>query len=85
MRSFQLPLAELTYRRLRDAARQATQPATAIARYAIESWLRQGRKAMLHEAIATYAAQMGSGRHRRSRGGAGAEARRRLQALADLA
>ena len=46
------------YRRLRDAARQAKQPATAIARYAIESWLRRERKAMLHEAIATYAGKM---------------------------
>ena len=48
-------LPEPTYRRLRDAARRAKQPATAIARYAIESGLRQERKAMLHEAIATYA------------------------------
>jgi len=58
MRNFHLPLPESTYRRLRDAARQAKQPATAIARYAIESWLRQERKTMLHEAIATYAAKM---------------------------
>ena len=53
VRNFHLPLPEPTYRRLRDAARQAKQPATAIARYVIESWLRQERKAMLHEAIAS--------------------------------
>lgn len=58
VRNFHLPLPEPTYRRLRDAARQAKQPATAVARYAIESWLRQQRKAMLHEAIAAYAAKM---------------------------
>ena len=58
VRNFHLPLPEPTYRRLRDAARQAKQPATALARSAIESWLRQERKAMLHEAIATYAARM---------------------------
>jgi len=29
-----------------------------VARYAIESWLRQQRKAALHEAIATYAAEV---------------------------
>ena len=58
VRNFHLPLPEQTYRRLRDAARQAKQPATSIARYAIESWLRQERKAMLHEAIASYAAKM---------------------------
>lgn len=58
VRNFHLPLPEPTYRRLRDAAKQAKQPATAIARYAIESWLRQERKAMLHQAIATYAEKM---------------------------
>ena len=58
VRNFHLPLPEPTYRRLREAARQAKQPATAVARYAIESWLRQERKAMLHEAIAAYAANM---------------------------
>jgi hypothetical protein len=58
VRNFHLPLPEPTYRRLRDAARQANQPATAVARYAIESWLRQERKAMLHEAIASYATKM---------------------------
>ena len=58
VRNFHLSLPEPTYRRLRDAARQAKQPATAIARYAIESWLGRARKAMLHEAIATYAEKM---------------------------
>jgi hypothetical protein len=58
MRNFHVPLPEPTYRRLRDAARQAKQPATTLATYAIESWLRQDRKAMLYEAIATYAAKM---------------------------
>ena len=58
VRNFHLPLPEPTYRRLRTAARQAKQPATAVARYAIENWLRQERKAMLHEAITTYAAKM---------------------------
>jgi len=58
LRNFHLPLPEPTYRRLRAAARQAKQPATAIARYAIESWLRRERKAMLREAVATYAAKM---------------------------
>src|SRR2546425_9535553 len=51
VRNFHLPLPEPTYRRLRDAAQRANQPATVVARYAIESWLRQQRKAALHEAV----------------------------------
>ena len=58
VRNFHLPLPEPTYRRLREAARQAKQPATVLARSAIESWLRHERKVMLHEAIATYATRM---------------------------
>src|SRR5438132_10792299 len=42
----------------RSAAQRANQPATVVARYAIESWLRQQRKAALHEAIAAYAAEV---------------------------
>src|SRR2546426_10671709 len=58
VRNFHLPLPEPTYRRLRDAAQRANQPATVVARYAIESWLRQQRKAALHETIAAYAAEV---------------------------
>jgi len=58
VRNFHLPLPEPTYRRLREAADQANQPATVVARYAIEAWLRQQRKAALHEAIAAYAAEV---------------------------
>lgn len=58
VRNFHLPLSEPTYRRLREAADQANQPATVVARYAIETWLREQRKAALREAIAAYAAKM---------------------------
>ncbi len=58
VRNFHLPLPESLYRRLRDAATKADQPATTVARYAIESWLRQQRKAMVREAIAAYAAEV---------------------------
>ena len=57
-----LPLPEPVYRRLRDAAEQTKQPATTLARYAIESWLRQRRKTMVREAIAAYAADVGGSR-----------------------
>src|SRR5262249_10800470 len=56
LRNFHLPLPEPLYRRLRDAAERTNQPATTVARHAIETWLRQHRKAMVREAIAVYAA-----------------------------
>jgi len=59
LRNFHLPLPEDVYRALRDEAAAAKQPATAIAREAIEAWLRERRKAMLREAIAAYAAERG--------------------------
>ena len=57
VRNFHLPLPEPLYRRLRDAAERTNQPATTLARYAIDHWLRQHRKAMVREAIAEYAAK----------------------------
>jgi hypothetical protein len=61
-RNFHIPLSEELYRSLRDEAALARRPATLLARQAIETWLRQRRKAALREAIATYAAaHAGSG------------------------
>ncbi len=57
-RNFHVPLPEPLYRRLRDAAERTDQPATTLARHAIEAWLRQHRKAMVREAIAVYAADI---------------------------
>jgi hypothetical protein len=62
VRNFHLPLPESTYRRLRDAADRAHQPATAIARYAIELWLREHRRTVVREAIARYAAEAAGSR-----------------------
>ena len=58
VRNFHLPLPEPTYQRLREAAERANRPATVVARYAIETWLRQQRKAAVHEAIAAFAADV---------------------------
>jgi predicted transcriptional regulator len=58
VRNFHLPLPEPTYRRLREAARRAKQPATVVARQAIEAWLRDQRKAAVREEIAAYAAKV---------------------------
>ena len=55
--NFHLPLPEPTYRRLREAAERTRQPATLLARHAIETWLRQHRRSLVREEIARYAAE----------------------------
>jgi predicted transcriptional regulator len=55
VRNFHLPLPEPLYRRLQDVATRAKRPATAVARYAIDSWLRQQKRTAVREAIAAYA------------------------------
>jgi len=58
MKNFHLPLPEQTYTRLRAEANRAQVPATALAREAVDWWLRlQSRKAR-QDAIAAYAAEM---------------------------
>ena len=58
MKNFHLPLPERTYALLRAEAERIQMPATAVAREAIDSWLRdQGRKAR-HDAIAAYAVEV---------------------------
>jgi predicted transcriptional regulator len=54
-RNFHLPLPEPVYRALQEAAAAVKRPATAVAREAIEGWLRERRKSVLRETIATYA------------------------------
>lgn len=62
VRNFHLPLPERLYRRLREVAEETNRPATVVARYAIESWLRQQRKAALREAVAAYATAVAGSR-----------------------
>ena len=62
VRNFHLPLPEPLYRRLQAVAERANRPATVVARYAIESWLRQQRKVAVREAIAKYAAAVAGSR-----------------------
>jgi len=57
MRNFHVPLPDETYERLRAAAERSNVPATALAREAIDLWLRQRLRKARHEAIATYAAE----------------------------
>jgi hypothetical protein len=58
MRNFHLPLPEHTYTHLRAQAERAHVPATALAREAIDWWLRQQLRKARHDAIAAYAAEM---------------------------
>ena len=58
MKNFHLPLPEQTYHHLRAEAERARVPATALAREAIDAWLREQRRRARHDAIAAYAAEM---------------------------
>ena len=58
MKNFHLPLPEHAYTRLRAEAERTQMPATALAREAIEWWLRQQLRKARHEQIAAYAAEM---------------------------
>jgi len=56
-RNFHVPLPESTYRELREIAEQLHRPATQLGREAIESWLKEARRASIAEAIQAYAEQ----------------------------
>ena len=58
MRNFHLPLPEQTYMSLRAEAERTGVPATALAREAVDWWLRQQRRKARHDAIAAYASKM---------------------------
>jgi len=57
LRNFHLPLPDDVYQALRDEAAAVKQPATVIARRAIETWLHERKRAAVREAIAAYAAE----------------------------
>ena len=58
MKNFHLPLPEQTYAQLRAEAERVQVPATALAREAIDFWLRQQLRKARHDRIAAYAAEM---------------------------
>ena len=57
MKNLHVPLPEDLYVQLRAAADRTRRPTTALARQAIELWLRQNRRAARHQAIAAFAAE----------------------------
>lgn len=58
MKNFHLPLPEPTYALLRAEAERSRIPATALAREAIDSWLKAQVRKARHDAIADYAQEM---------------------------
>lgn len=58
MKNFHLPLPNQTYTLLRTEAERTKVPATALAREAIDSWLKDRALKARHDAIAAYAEEM---------------------------
>jgi hypothetical protein len=58
MKNFHLPLPERTWAHLRAEAERAQVPATALAREAIDSWLRQQMRKARHDQIVAWASEM---------------------------
>jgi len=58
VKNFHLPLPKQTYSRLKAAAERTQMPATALAREAIDLWLRLQLRKSRRQAIAAYAGQM---------------------------
>ena len=58
MKNFHLPLPERTYSDLRAEAERAQVPATALAREAIDWWLREQARKARTDQIAAWAAEM---------------------------
>lgn len=57
MSNFHLPLPPELHAMLRDEAERSGQPATTLAREALQSWLAQRRKQRLHQEIAAWATE----------------------------
>lgn len=58
MKNFHLPLPEETYAQLRAEAERMQVPATALAREALDWWLRQQFRRTRRDAIEAYATEM---------------------------
>lgn len=55
--NFHVPLPNDVYSRLRSEAERQRKPATQLVKQAVEYWLEQQEKMMLHEEITRYAAE----------------------------
>jgi hypothetical protein len=54
-RNLHVPLPDATYRQLRIEAQRSNRPATEIAREAIDRWLAEQRRLLVHESVMEYA------------------------------
>ena len=61
MRNFHVPLPDSLYESLRKEARMLDRPATALAREAIRTWVRERQREATARAIADYAGAMAGG------------------------
>jgi predicted DNA-binding protein len=53
--NFHVPLPDSTYQRLKVAAKRQKRPATQVVKQAIDYWLDEQERLILHEQIAEYA------------------------------
>jgi hypothetical protein len=56
-RNLHLPLSEALHRDLLEESARSGRPATAIVREAVEAYLRERRRAAVHEQLGVYAAR----------------------------
>jgi predicted DNA-binding protein len=54
-RNLHVPLPDPTYRRLRLEAQRTNRPATELVREAIDRWLAEQQRILVHESVAEYA------------------------------
>ena len=54
-RNLHVPLPDLMYTQLRKEAQRSNRPATDIAREAIDRWLVEQQRRLVHESVAEYA------------------------------
>lgn len=54
-RNLHVPLPDNLYRQLRIEAQRSNRPATEIAREAIDRWLAEQRRLLIHESVREYA------------------------------
>ena len=55
IRNLHVPLPDNLYRQLRSEAQRTNRPATEIAREAIDRWLAEQRRLLIHESVMEYA------------------------------
>jgi hypothetical protein len=63
LKNLHVPLPEETHARLREEVERTSRPATQLAREAIEQWLDDRRRKLLHASISSYASSAGGTVH----------------------